>query len=97
MTAKHSPAKFSMPMTAQDYQEALENLGLPARNRHVLAGQMLGVSERTSWRYAQGESAIPGSVERLLAMLLRDRGFGVDYRTILVHSTITSQQGRNWK
>lgn len=56
-------------MNAQQYRDALERLGWT----QARAAEELGIDARTSRRYALGECPVPGPVEKLLEMLIRDR------------------------
>lgn len=60
MTTKHST------MTAKQFNAALNELGLTP----YAAAALLGVSLRTSHRYAAGDSKVPRYVALLLAMYL---------------------------
>jgi hypothetical protein len=53
-------------MTADQYRKAIKSLGLT----QVAAAHMLGVDERTSRRYALGETAIPPPVAKLLGLMI---------------------------
>jgi DNA-binding transcriptional regulator YiaG len=54
-------------MTANQYRAAIEKLGLSQRG----AARFLGVDERSSRRWALGESAIPEAVAKLLRLMVR--------------------------
>jgi hypothetical protein len=56
-----------MKMTAHQYREALEVLGLTRRK----AGEFLGVTLRTSQRYALGECRVPESTAKLLRLMIK--------------------------
>lgn len=55
------------PVTAQQYIAALARLGLTPSSR--AAAEALGISLRTSQRYAAGERRIPKTLELLLQQL----------------------------
>jgi DNA-binding transcriptional regulator YiaG len=54
-------------MTPKQYAEAIEHLGLSQRG----AGKFLGVDERTSRKWIAGGARIPGSVAKLLRLMVR--------------------------
>jgi hypothetical protein len=54
-------------MTAQQYIAALARLGLTPSSR--AAAEALGISLRSSQRYAAGERTVPKTVELLLQQL----------------------------
>ena len=56
-------------MTPDQYKDIILSLGLT----QAQAAAILGVNERTSRRYALGESPIPVTVEKLLRLLLREQ------------------------
>lgn len=56
-------------MTASDFRAAIAHLGLS----QVGAARLLGVDDRTSRRWALGESGIPEPVRRLLLACERHR------------------------
>jgi len=56
-------------MNREQYLAALKRLDLPPAGKATIAA--LGVSKRQAIRYAQGDSAIPGPVARLLRMYLK--------------------------
>lgn len=53
-------------MTADEYREALESLGLT----QVAAAKLLGVDDRTSRRWAAGDREIPPPAQRFLRYLV---------------------------
>lgn len=53
-------------MTSDEYREAIDSLGLS----QVGAARLLGVDERTSRRWANGERDIPPPAERFLRYLI---------------------------
>lgn len=53
-------------MTADQYRESIEQLGLS----QVAAARLLGVDERTSRRWASGERDVPGPAAQFLRYLL---------------------------
>lgn len=53
-------------MTADEYRDAIERLGLS----QVAAARLLGVDDRTSRRWAIGERDIPPPAERFLRYLI---------------------------
>jgi len=53
-------------MTADQYRAAIETLGLS----QIAAARLLGVDERTSRRWANGERDIPPPAERFLRYLI---------------------------
>ena len=53
-------------MTADEYREAIEQLGLT----QSAAARLLGVDDRTSRRWACGERDIPPPAERFLRYLI---------------------------
>jgi hypothetical protein len=54
-------------LNAEQYRDALSRLGLS----QVGAAQMFGVNERTSRRWALGESAVPKLVALVLYLMVR--------------------------
>jgi hypothetical protein len=58
-----------MNMTADDYRNALDKLGIS----QIAAGKMLRVGARTSRRWALGEAKVPPSVAMLLELLTKKR------------------------
>jgi transcriptional regulator with XRE-family HTH domain len=56
------PAGLKSSMSATEYRDALAKLGLT----QVGAARLMGVSDRTSRRWASGEQDIPPPVERLI-------------------------------
>lgn len=54
-------------MTPKQYADAIELLGLSQR----AAGAFLEVGERTSRRWISGESPVPGSVAKLIRLMIR--------------------------
>jgi hypothetical protein len=57
------------PMTKAEYRRAIEALGL----NQVQAGKFLGISDRTSRRWAAGTRPVFPTVEILLRYMLRRR------------------------
>lgn len=57
------------PMKKNEYRAAIEALDLS----QLAAGDFLEIGERTSRRYALGESPIPGSVAILLRHMVRHK------------------------
>ena len=53
-------------MKAKEYRKHLELLGMTQRS----AGKFMGISERTSHRYAIGDADIPRLVELLLRIMV---------------------------
>lgn len=53
-------------MTPDEYRESIDKLGLTQSG----AARMLGVDERTSRRWANGERDIPPPVQRFLRFLI---------------------------
>lgn len=53
-------------MTPDEYREAIDKLGLTQSS----AARMLGVDERTSRRWANGERDVPPPVQRFLRFLI---------------------------
>lgn len=53
-------------MTADEYREAIEELGLS----QVAAAKLLGVDDRTSRRWASGDREIPPPAARFLRYLI---------------------------
>lgn len=53
-------------MTADEYRDAIEHLGLS----QVAAAKLLGVDERTSRRWAIGERDIPAPAQHFLRYLI---------------------------
>lgn len=53
-------------MTAAEYREVLENLGLTQGG----GARLLGVDERTSRRWANGERDVPPPAQRFLRYLI---------------------------
>jgi DNA-binding transcriptional regulator YiaG len=53
-------------MTSDEYRQAIEQLGLS----QIAAARLLGVDERTSRRWANGERDIPPPVQRFLRYLI---------------------------
>lgn len=56
-------------MTPRQYARARKRLDLS----HAEMGERLGVSEITSWRYERGATSIPGPVEKLVAIFLKEK------------------------
>jgi len=56
-------------MTGNDYQEALDKLGLTHSKR---IEQFLGVDYATSYRYANGRTRIPKPTAMLLRLMVRE-------------------------
>jgi hypothetical protein len=56
-------------MTANQYQHARRTLGWS----HLMLAEVLGKSERESYRYANGAVEIPETVGKLLRRLVKDR------------------------
>lgn len=56
------------PLTASEYRAVLKRIGLT----NAEAGPMLGLTERTSRRYGNGDSPVPERSVRLLFMLLQE-------------------------
>ncbi len=54
-------------MTPKQYADALERLGLSQRG----AGKFLGVDERTVRKWVAGDARVPGSVGKLLRLMVR--------------------------
>jgi len=63
-------------MTPDEYRACLHRLG----ETQGSAARLLGVTERTSQRYAAGDRAIPPPVVRLLWAIERDSGMHVALR-----------------
>jgi hypothetical protein len=57
-------------MTKEQYQAALERLGLDWRT----AGPTLGVSKRQAFRFASGATPVPRPIAKLIRYMLR---FGI--------------------
>lgn len=55
-------------MTKEEYRAALKELGWT----QGFAASMLGINDRTSRKYANGESRVPTTVERLLNMYIKE-------------------------
>lgn len=55
-------------MTTRQYLNALKKLDLPPHG--LTTAEVLGLSRRQCQRIAAGDSPVPGTVERLLAMYL---------------------------
>jgi hypothetical protein len=53
-------------MTPTEYRDALKSLGLTQSG----AGPFLGVDPVTSRRWASGKAAVPGSVSKLLRLMV---------------------------
>jgi predicted transcriptional regulator len=53
-------------MTAEEYRKLVEALGLTIQG----SASMLGISERSAYRYADGRTAVSDSVAKLLGMLV---------------------------
>jgi DNA-binding transcriptional regulator YiaG len=53
-------------MTPDEYRAAIERLGLS----QIAAARLLGVDERTSRRWANGEREVPPPVQRFLRYLI---------------------------
>lgn len=56
-------------MKHEEYRSIIEKLGLT----QVAAGEFLDIGERTSRRYALGESPIPGPVAILLRNIIKQK------------------------
>ena len=54
-------------MTADEYREAIEALGLTV----LSAGRFLDVNERTARRWANGELSVPPVVAMLLTLMVK--------------------------
>jgi DNA-binding transcriptional regulator YiaG len=63
MTVK---TKRPKPMTKTAYRNAIDAIGLS----QVKASDFFEVSRKTSPRWARGEAPIPGSVKKLLAVMI---------------------------
>jgi DNA-binding transcriptional regulator YiaG len=59
-------------MTPDDYRDAIEKLGLS----QVAAAKLLGVDERTSRRWANGERDVPAPAVRFLQYLIATKKTG---------------------
>ena len=59
-------------MTSDEYREALEALGLTQGG----CARLLGVDERTSRRWANGERDVPPPVQRFLRYLIATKRSG---------------------
>lgn len=66
-------------MTADDFRGAIESLGLSK----AAAATLLGVDERTSRKWWNGERAVPGPAIQFLTYLLRARQSGDNALDIL--------------
>ena len=53
-------------MTADEYRNAIDHLGLS----QIAAARLLGVDERTSRRWANGERDVPPPAQRFLRYLI---------------------------
>lgn len=53
-------------MTADEYRDAIDKLGLS----QVAAAKLLGVDDRTSRRWASGERDVPAPAQRFLQYLI---------------------------
>lgn len=62
-------AKLAATMTAHEYAEAIQQLGLS----HSSAGPVLGITPRQSQRYAAGKQQVAVPVAKLLRLLLRHK------------------------
>lgn len=66
-------------MTPDDYREAIEKLGLS----QIAAARLLGVDERTSRRWANGERDVPAPAARFLRYLIATRKTGESAARVL--------------
>jgi DNA-binding transcriptional regulator YiaG len=66
-------------MNSDEYRAALIQLGLT----QVGAAKLLGVDERTSRRWANGERDVPGSAARFLQYLIATRRTGAQAIRVL--------------
>lgn len=66
------------PMPAEEYRAALTRLGLNSRQ----AGELLGITDVSSRRYATGAQAVPPTLTRLVRLIEAQR--------------LTAEQVRSW-
>jgi hypothetical protein len=66
-------------MNADEYRRAIEQLGLT----QIGAAKLLGVDERTSRRWANGERDVPAPAVRFLAYLIATRKTGAQAMRVL--------------
>jgi len=52
--------------TKTHFRQALETLGISITQ----AGEVLGLSERQGWRYAEGTTKVPGPLKKLLRLAI---------------------------
>jgi hypothetical protein len=75
MSAKKKKAPKPKPMSARQYQAALDALGLTVASQQT--SRLLGIGIRQSMRFASNESPVSRPVEILLE-LYRKHGIGED-------------------
>jgi transcriptional regulator with XRE-family HTH domain len=56
-------------MTPDEYRQLIESLGLTVQG----SAEVLGIGERSAYRYANGRTAVPPSVAKLLRMLVAQK------------------------
>ena len=75
----HRLARMDASMTADQYRHIIARLGLS----QTAAAQLLGVDERTSRRWANGERDIPAPAVRFLQYLIATKKTGEQATQIL--------------